>query len=124
MNPTTSFAEAARRAFDNLSLELRRSAENDNFVEELEEFIKITDNNDVHEDEFFIISNSNIKTTTTVSLRPQEITLLMLPLMTMHRTRQLPLMIVGNLPPQEFIRKFYLKRIKGRSCPCVSGRYL
>jgi len=35
MNPSSSFAEAARRAFDNLSLELPRSTEDDNFTEEL-----------------------------------------------------------------------------------------
>jgi hypothetical protein len=53
MNPTNSFSEAARRAFDNLSLELHRSTEDDNFAEELEKFLKIMDNNDVDEEEFY-----------------------------------------------------------------------
>ena len=53
MNPSSSFAEAARRAFDNLSLELPRSTEDDNFTEELEEFLKIVDNNDVNEEDFY-----------------------------------------------------------------------
>ena len=35
MNPTNPFAEAARRAFENLSLELQRSANDINFAEEL-----------------------------------------------------------------------------------------
>jgi hypothetical protein len=35
MNPSHSYAEAARRAFENLSLELQRSADDDNFIEEL-----------------------------------------------------------------------------------------
>jgi len=34
------------------------------------------------------------------------------------------LAISGNLPPQEIIRNFYLKRVNGRSCPCVSRRDL
>jgi len=40
MNPSSSFAEAARRAFDNLSLQFQKSTqkstEDDNFTEELE----------------------------------------------------------------------------------------
>jgi hypothetical protein len=36
MDPANSFAEAAHRAFDDLSLELQRSAEDDSFNEELE----------------------------------------------------------------------------------------
>ena len=47
MNPSNSFAEASRRAFVNLSLDLQNSAEDDdNFAEEREEFLKIMDNND------------------------------------------------------------------------------
>jgi hypothetical protein len=53
VNFSTSFAEAAVRAFDNLSLELQRSAKDDNFVEKLEEFLKIMDNNDVDEEGFY-----------------------------------------------------------------------
>jgi len=49
----SSFAEAARWAFDNLSLELQRSAEDDNFTEELEEFLNIMDNSDVDEEDFY-----------------------------------------------------------------------
>jgi len=41
MNRTHSFSQAARKAFDNLSLELQKSANDDNFIEELEEFLKI-----------------------------------------------------------------------------------
>jgi hypothetical protein len=47
MNPSDSFAEAVRLAFDNLSLELQRSAEDDNFVEK--EFYKFLEFE--HEDE-------------------------------------------------------------------------
>ena len=43
MNPSNSFAEA----------ELERSAADDSFVEELQEFLKIMDNNDVDEEEFY-----------------------------------------------------------------------
>jgi hypothetical protein len=39
--------------FDILSLELQRSTDDDNFVEELEEFLKIMDNNDVDQEEFY-----------------------------------------------------------------------
>jgi hypothetical protein len=53
MNHTISFAEAARRAFDNLSLELQRSAEDDNIAQELQEFLKIMDSNDVDEEKFY-----------------------------------------------------------------------
>ena len=52
-NPSNSFAEASRRAFENLSLELERSAEDDTLTEELEEFLKIMDNNDVDEEDFY-----------------------------------------------------------------------
>jgi len=51
-NPSNSVAEASRRAFENLSLELQRSAEDDTFTEELGEFLKIMDNNDVDEEDF------------------------------------------------------------------------
>jgi len=40
-------------AFDNLSLELQKSTEDNNFTEELEEFLKIMDNNDVDEEDFY-----------------------------------------------------------------------
>jgi len=54
MNPSSSsFAEAACRAFDNLSLELQKCTEDDNFTEELEEFLKIMDNNDVGEENLY-----------------------------------------------------------------------
>ena len=53
MNPSSSFTEATRRAFDNVSLELQKSTEDVNFVEELEEFHKIMNNNDVDEEEFY-----------------------------------------------------------------------
>jgi len=53
MNYSSSFAEAARRAFGNLSLELQKSAEDDNFTEELGEFIKIIENSDVDEEYFY-----------------------------------------------------------------------
>jgi len=53
MNPTNSFAEAARRAFDDLSPEFQRSTDDDNCVEELEEFLQIMDNNDADEGEFY-----------------------------------------------------------------------
>ena len=41
MNPTNSFVEVARGAFD------------DNCIEELEEFLKIMDSHDVDEEEFY-----------------------------------------------------------------------
>ena len=44
MKTANSFAEAARRAFDNLSLELQRSSNHNNFAAKLEEFLKILDN--------------------------------------------------------------------------------
>ena len=53
MNPSNSFAQAALRAFDNWTRELQRSAEDDNLTEELEEFLKIMDNNDVDEEDFY-----------------------------------------------------------------------
>jgi len=53
MYPSSSFAESARRAFDNLSLELQKSTEDDNLAEELEEFLKIMDNNVVDEEDFY-----------------------------------------------------------------------
>jgi len=53
MDPSSSFAEATRRAFDNLSLELHKSTEDDNCTEELEEFLKIMDNNVVDEEDFY-----------------------------------------------------------------------
>jgi len=53
MNPTNSLSEAARWAVDNLSLELQRSADDDNLAEELEKFHKIMDNNDVNQEEFY-----------------------------------------------------------------------
>jgi len=54
MNPSNSFAEASRRAFVNLSLDLQRCGEDDdNFTEELEEFLKIMANNDVDEEDFY-----------------------------------------------------------------------
>ena len=53
MNPSDSFAEAVRLAFDNLSLELQRSAEDDNIAQELQEFLKIMDSNDVDEEKFY-----------------------------------------------------------------------
>ena len=49
MSPSSSFAEVARRVFDNLSLELQKSTEDDNFTEE---FLKIMENNDVDEEDF------------------------------------------------------------------------
>ena len=52
-NPSHSFPEAARRGFDNFSRKCQRYAEDDNFVEDLEEFVKIMDNNDVDEYEFY-----------------------------------------------------------------------
>ena len=48
-----SSSQAARWAFDNLSLELQKTTEEDNFTEELEEFLKIVDNNDVNEEDFY-----------------------------------------------------------------------
>jgi hypothetical protein len=73
-------------------------------------------------------------------LRPQDSESMM-----HHRTHQLPyrgrvfwlrprayvalairvwsfLAMVGNLPSQQIIRKVDLKRLKGHSCPCASGR--
>jgi len=35
MNPANSVVKAAHRAFDNLSRELKKSADDDNFIEEL-----------------------------------------------------------------------------------------
>ena len=37
MNSTNYFAEAARRDIDNLSLELQRSADDDEFIESVED---------------------------------------------------------------------------------------
>jgi len=88
MNPSSSFAEAARRAFDNLSLELQKSTEDDNLTEELEEFLKIMGNNDVDDDDD-IIELANYLTEVKFS--------------TFY------VAIVGNLPPQEIIRKFDYK---------------
>ena len=48
-----SSSQAARWAFDNLSLELQKTTEEDNFTEELEEFLKIMDNDDVDEEAFY-----------------------------------------------------------------------
>ena len=53
MNRSSSFAEATRRAFDNLSLALQKCTEDDNFTEKLEEFLKIMDHNDVDEEDFY-----------------------------------------------------------------------
>ena len=50
LNPTNSFAGAARRAFDDFSLELQKSADDDNFIEELAEYLNIMGNNDVNEE--------------------------------------------------------------------------
>ena len=41
------------KLWNNLSLELQRSAEDEHFTEELEEFLKIMDNNDVNEKDFY-----------------------------------------------------------------------
>ena len=49
MNPSNPFAEATHRACVNSSLELQRSAEDDDF----EGFLKIRDNNDVDEEDFY-----------------------------------------------------------------------
>jgi hypothetical protein len=54
MNPSRHFAEAARRAFDNLSVELQKPT--DNFTKKLEEFFKIMDNNDVDGQKFVQVS--------------------------------------------------------------------
>ena len=53
MNPPSSSSQATRRAFDNLSLELQKTTEDDNFTKELEEFLKIMDNNDIDEEYFY-----------------------------------------------------------------------
>jgi hypothetical protein len=53
MNPPSSSSQATRRAFDNLSLELQKTTEDDNFTKELEEFLKIMDNNDIDEEDFY-----------------------------------------------------------------------
>ena len=53
MSPSSSFAEATHRAFDNLFLELQKSTEDDNFTEELEEFLEIIDRNHVDEEDFY-----------------------------------------------------------------------
>jgi len=80
MNPTNSFAEATRRGFDNWSL---KSAEDNNFIEDLEEFLKIMNHNQVDEEEFFKYLNFGMKMKSALSpLYPKEITLLMLSLMT------------------------------------------
>jgi len=64
MNLTNCVAEAARRAFDDLSLSLQKSAHDDNSIEELEECLKIMDKNEVN------ISNSVMKTKTVPSHLP------------------------------------------------------
>jgi hypothetical protein len=53
MDPSSSLAEATRQSFDYLSLELQKSTEDDNFTEELEEFLKIMDINYVDEEDFY-----------------------------------------------------------------------
>ena len=53
MNPSSSLSEAARRGFDTLSVELQRSGDDDNFTEELEEFLEIEDNNHVDDGDFY-----------------------------------------------------------------------
>ena len=118
MNPTNSFAEATRRGFDNWSL---KSAEDNNFIEDLEEFLKIMNHNQVDEEEFFKYLNFGMKMKSALSpLYPKEITLLMLSLMT-RRTLWLRL---SNLPTQEIIRKLYLKVVKCHLV-CVSrGRHV
>ena len=47
INPTNSFAEAAHRAFHE---ELQKSADDVSFIEELEEFLTVMNNNDVDEE--------------------------------------------------------------------------
>ena len=73
MNLTSSVAEAAFRVFDGLSQEIQKSAEDDNFIEELEEFLKIMNNNEIvglefykhldfrHEDEDCAISSTLLR---------------------------------------------------------------
>jgi len=51
MNTTNSFAEAARRAFDNLSLELQISNDDDNFTKEIKNLSRSRKN--VDQEEFY-----------------------------------------------------------------------
>ena len=53
LNPTNSFVEAACWDFHDLSLELQRSADDDNFIEEVEEVLKIMENNDFYEEDSY-----------------------------------------------------------------------
>jgi len=53
MNCTCSFAKYTGRAFDTLSLKLQISDDDDNFMQELEAFHEIMDNNGVDQVEFW-----------------------------------------------------------------------
>jgi hypothetical protein len=52
MNSASSFVEAARRAFHGLPQELKKS-EDDNFIGEPEEFIKLVKKNEIDEEYFY-----------------------------------------------------------------------
>jgi hypothetical protein len=87
MNPTSSFAEAARRALDILYIELQKYADDDNFIEPLEDFM---DNNEVDEEEYHkYLDFSHGDEDCAIFSHPQEITLLMLPLMMMTSSNSL-----------------------------------
>jgi len=50
---TSTFADASCRVLDELSQELKKSTDDDNFIKELEEFIAIMKHNEVDEEEFY-----------------------------------------------------------------------